>query len=90
MLSTIRLLRVNQIRFTVRLLRAVEALPGGNRLMRRVASWPISAPILNAMLGYQRVFDSLSEAVAAARPYAEGGFEHPDYAKLHMSLVDQI
>jgi hypothetical protein len=38
------------------------------------------------MLGYHRVFDSLSEAVAAARPYAEGGFEHPDYAKLHMSL----
>jgi len=88
MSSTIRHLRVKQIRFTVRVLRAVEALPGGNRLMRRVATWPITVPILNAMLGYHRVFDSLSEAVAAARPYAEGGFEHPDYAKLHMALAE--
>ncbi|MGH6793798.1 MAG: methyltransferase, TIGR04325 family [Methylocella sp.] len=40
------------------------------------------------MLGYHRVFNSLSEAAAAARPYAEGGFEHPDYAKLHMSLAE--
>jgi putative methyltransferase (TIGR04325 family) len=87
MSSTIRLLRVKQIRFTVLLLSAVEALPGGNRLMRRVASWPITAPVLNAMLGYHRVFNSLSEAAAAARPYAEGGFEHPDYAKMHMLLA---
>ncbi|MGA7383707.1 MAG: methyltransferase, TIGR04325 family [Methylocella sp.] len=56
--------------------------------MRRAASRPTTAPILNAMLGYHRVFDSLSEAIAAARPYAEGGFEHPDYAKLHMSLAE--
>jgi putative methyltransferase (TIGR04325 family) len=88
MSSTIRLLRVKQIRFTARLLRAVEALPGGNRLMRRVATWPITAPILNAMLGYHRVFNSLPEAAAAARPYAEGGFEHPDYAGLHLSLAE--
>ncbi len=88
MLSTIRLLRIKQIRFTARLLRAVETLPGGDRLMRRVANWPITAPILNAMLGYLRVFESLSDAVSAARPYAEGGFEHPDYAKLHTSLAE--
>jgi putative methyltransferase (TIGR04325 family) len=88
MLSTIRLLRVKQIRFTARLLRAVEALPGGNHLMRRVATWPITAPILNAMLGYLRVFDSLPEAVAAARPYAEGGHEDPEHPKHHMSLAE--
>jgi putative methyltransferase (TIGR04325 family) len=87
MSSTIRLLRVKQIRFTVRRLCAAEWLPVGNRLIRRVATWPVTAPILNAMLGYHRVFNSLPEAVAAARPYAEGGFEHPDYAKLHMSLA---
>lgn len=56
--------------------------------MRRLAISPISAPILNAMLGYLRVFNSFPEAAAAARPYAEGGFEHPDYAKLHMSLAE--
>jgi putative methyltransferase (TIGR04325 family) len=88
MSSTIRRLRVNQIRFTARLLRAVERLPDGNRLMRRVATWPITAPILNAMLGYLRVFDSLSEAVAAARPYAEGGHENAEHAKLLMSLAE--
>jgi putative methyltransferase (TIGR04325 family) len=88
MSSTIRHLRVNQIRFTARLLSAVEGLPDGNRLMRRVATWPITAPILNAMLGYLRVFDSLSEAVAAARPYAEGGHENAEHAKLLMSLAE--
>ncbi len=88
MSSTIRLLRVKQIRFTARLLRAIEAQRGGNRLMRRVATWPITAPILNAMLGYHRVFNSLSEAVAAAWPYAEGGFEHPEYANRQMSLAE--
>src|SRR5580704_18139524 len=85
MSSTIRRLRVNQIRFTARLLRAVERLPGGNRLIRRVATWPMTAPILNAMLGYLRVFESLREAEVAARPYAEGGNQCPDYATLHMS-----
>jgi putative methyltransferase (TIGR04325 family) len=54
--------------------------------MRRVATWPITAPILNAMLGYLRVFESLREAEVAARPYAEGGHQHPHYATLHMSL----
>jgi putative methyltransferase (TIGR04325 family) len=56
--------------------------------MRRVATWPITAPILNAMLGYHRVFNSLPEAVAAARSYAEGGHEDPENAKLHMSLAE--
>ena len=87
MSSTIRHLRVNQIRFTARLLSAVERLPDGNRLMRRVATWPITAPILNAMLGYLRVFDSLPEAVAAARPYAEGGHEDPEHSKLLLLLA---
>jgi putative methyltransferase (TIGR04325 family) len=55
--------------------------------MRRVANWPITASILNAMLGYHRDFNSFSEAVAAARPYTDGGFEHPEYAKRHMLLA---
>lgn len=88
MLSTIRHLRVKQVRFTARLLRAVESLPGCNRLMRFVATWPITAPVLNAMLGYLRDFNRLPEAIAAARPYAEGGPEHPDAAKEHMSLAE--
>ena len=88
MLSTIRLLRIKQIRFTVRRLCAVEALPGGNRLMRRVATWRITAPVLNAVLGYHRVFNSLSEAVAAARPYADGGHEDPEHPKRLMLLAE--
>lgn len=88
MSSTIRLLRIKQIRFTARLLGAVEALPGGDRLVRRVATWPITASILDAMLGYHRVFNSLPEAIAAARPYAEGGHENAEHSKLHMSLAE--
>jgi putative methyltransferase (TIGR04325 family) len=87
MASIIRRLRIKQIRITARLLHAVERLPGGNRLMRRLATWPLTAPILNAMVGYHRVFNSLSEAVAAARPYTDGGFEHPEYAKRHIALA---
>lgn len=56
--------------------------------MRSAANGPMTAPVLNALLGYQRVFDSLPEAVAAARPYAEGGHENPDNAKLHLWLEE--
>jgi putative methyltransferase (TIGR04325 family) len=79
---------VKQIRFTAGLLSAVVALPGGGRLMRLLVNWPITAPILNAILGYHRVFDNFPEAVAAARPYAERGHEHPLGANKHMSLSE--
>jgi hypothetical protein len=79
-------LRVKQIRFTARLLSTVEALPGGGCLMRLLVNWSITAPVLNALLGYHRLFDSFPEAIAAARPYAEGGHENPLGATIHMSL----
>ncbi|MFZ0496457.1 MAG: methyltransferase, TIGR04325 family [Methylocella sp.] len=86
MIKLLRRLRTAQIRLTFRLLGGFERLPGGTRVLRCVAHWPLTAPILNALLGYLRVFESLREAEVAARPYAEGGHQHPDYAVLHMSL----
>ncbi len=88
MLSKIRRLRIKQISLTARILYAVEALPGGKRLMRCLVTWSVTAPILNGMLGYQRVFNSLSEAAAAALPYADGGHEVPEHSKLHMALAE--
>jgi putative methyltransferase (TIGR04325 family) len=79
-------LRVKQIRFTARLLSAVEALPGGGRLMQPLANWPITAPVLNAILGYQRVFDDLPQALAAAEPYCGGGHDAPGVGALHLGL----
>jgi len=38
-----------------------------------MAHWPLTEPILNALLGYLRVFDDLPQAVAAAEPYSAGG-----------------
>jgi putative methyltransferase (TIGR04325 family) len=86
MLSLIRRLRIKQITVTDRILSVFEKLPGGSRLMSYAANWPITAPLLNAMLGYRRVYESLREAQDAARPYADGGFEHPDYGRLHLSI----
>lgn len=86
--SIIRQLRVRQIRAATKILLAFEGLPCGARIMKAAARSPLSARALNAVLGYQRVFDSLTEAQAAAGPYACGGFEHEDYGKLHLSLSE--
>lgn len=86
-MTPLQRLRVKQIRFTTHLLSGVEALFGGSRLMQHLAQWPLSAPLLNIVLGYRRTFDSLPEAVAAAQPYGEGGHKHPLYATTHMSLA---
>lgn len=56
--------------------------------MSALLHWPVTEPVVNAALGYLRVFNSLPEAEAAARPYADGGHEHPDNAKLHMSVSE--
>jgi putative methyltransferase (TIGR04325 family) len=80
-------LRIKQIRFTVRLLSALEAMPGGGFVMRQLANWPLTAPILNGILGYHRAFDSFSEAITAAQPYAKGGHENPLGVTVHLSLA---
>ncbi len=86
-MTPFRRLRVKQVRFANRLLSAIEALPGGSLLMRKLAQWPVTAPILNGILGYHRVFENLSEAAAAAQPYAEGGHINPLGTTAHMSLA---
>jgi hypothetical protein len=78
-------LRVKQIRFTARILGCVEGFSGGDRLIRTMAHARLTAPILNAMLGYQRVFDDLPQAVAAANPYSCGGNEA---TTLHLRLSE--
>jgi len=80
--------RVKQIRFTARLLGCVEEFRGGNRLIRTLAHWPLTAPILNALLGYLRVFDDLPQAVAAAEPYSGGGHLCSLIGTLHLSLSE--
>ena len=80
--------RVKQIRFTARLLGCVEEFRGGNRLIRTLAHWPLTEPILNALLGYLRVFDDLPQAVAAAEPYSGGGHLCTLIGTLHLSLSE--
>lgn len=79
-------LRVKQIKLAARALNAAETLPGGGLLLRRLAKWPLTAPVLNGILGYHRLFDNLAEAVAAAAPYADKGHNNPGATSLHMSL----
>jgi putative methyltransferase (TIGR04325 family) len=82
----VNLLRLQQIRFTIQLLRAVETMPGGNRLLQILAHSRITKPAFNRLVGFHRVFDSLAEAEAAAQPYAEGGHKNPENADLHIRL----
>jgi hypothetical protein len=74
---------VKQIRFTARILGCVEEFSGGNRLIRTMAHARLTAPILNAMLGYQRVFDDLQQAVAAVNPYSRAGHDAMEAGALH-------
>jgi putative methyltransferase (TIGR04325 family) len=80
--------RVKQIRLTARLLGIIEEFKGGDRLIQGLAHWPLAAPILNALLGYHRVFDDLPQAVAAAEPYSGGGHLSPEVGTLHLSLSE--
>jgi putative methyltransferase (TIGR04325 family) len=77
---------VKQIRFTARVLGCIEEFSGGNRLIRTMAHARLTAPILHAMLGYQRVFDDLPQAVAAANPYSSGGHDAMEAGALHQRL----
>jgi len=88
-LPLIKRIRERQIRITARAFIGAEKLPGGSRFMHTLAHSRLTAPLLNAALGYLRVFDSLQEAEAAARSYSGGGHEHPDYAKLHMAVSQE-
>jgi hypothetical protein len=82
------LLRLKQIRFTNRFLKGIEAMPGGERALGVLARQPIVRPAFNWLVGFHRVFNSLEEAVAAARPFAEGGHENPGNATLHLMLSE--
>ncbi|MGB6493826.1 MAG: methyltransferase, TIGR04325 family [Methylocella sp.] len=88
MIKFLRNLRAEQIRQTYRVLSGFERLPGGRPLLRRMAHWPITAPILDLLLGYLRVFDSLREAEVAARSYTEESHQNPGYSKYLMSLSE--
>jgi putative methyltransferase (TIGR04325 family) len=59
-------------------------------LLIRMAHWPITASILDLLLGYLRVFDSLREAEVAARSYTEESHQNPGYSKLLMALSQAV
>jgi putative methyltransferase (TIGR04325 family) len=55
-----------------------------------MAHWPITASILDLLLGYLRVFESLQEAEVAARSYTEESHQNPGYSKLLMALSQAV
>jgi len=53
--------------------------------MEGLANSPVTAPVLDAILGYRRVYDRLADAAAAVVPHADGGHVHPVNVKVQMS-----
>ncbi len=88
MLSSIRPPRIQQIRSTARLLRANELLAAGKRLISAIAHGRLTGPAFDSLLGYSRAFDSLSGAMDAARPYANGDHQNSEEVNVHLSLAE--
>jgi putative methyltransferase (TIGR04325 family) len=84
----LRAIRAEQGRQTYRALSGFERLPGGGHLLRKLAHWPATAPILDWALGHYRAFNSFQEAESMARSLVAESHQHQDYSKLIMSAKD--
>jgi putative methyltransferase (TIGR04325 family) len=79
MSSIARRMRIRQIQMSSRLLRGVCASPTGLAIIKRMRAAPMFQTMLDAIVGYNRPFQTLDEAAAAIVGYEGGGHSNPDY-----------
>lgn len=83
-------LRIVQIRALASLLISLGNRAVGRRFITRIRSSRPSRAVLDACLGYRRVFPSFAEAQACASKYIRSGHEHPDEIRFHTSISDTV
>jgi putative methyltransferase (TIGR04325 family) len=83
-------LRIFQIRSLAALLTTLGHRSLGRRLITHMRSNRASRAILDACLGFRRVFPSFADAQACASKYIPSGHEHPDEIRFHTSISDTV
>jgi putative methyltransferase (TIGR04325 family) len=83
-------LRIFQIRALASLVTSIGHRAPGRRLITGVRSNRASRAMLDACLGFRRVFASFAEAQACASKYIPSGHEHPDEIRFHTSISDTV
>jgi putative methyltransferase (TIGR04325 family) len=83
-------LRIVQIRALTSLLNFLGGRSAGLNFIARLRSNRITESLLNASLGFRRVFPSFAAAQACASRYIQSGHEHPDEIRYHTSISDIV
>jgi putative methyltransferase (TIGR04325 family) len=83
-------LRIFLIRALASLLTSLGHRAVGRRLITRIRSNRASRAMLDACLGFRRVFPSFADAQACASKYIPSGHEHPDEIRFHTSISDTV
>ncbi len=83
-------IRIFQIRSLASLLTILGHRSAGRRLITHMGSNRVSRPMLDACLGFRRVFPSFADAQACASKYIPSGHEHPDEIRFHTSISGTV
>jgi putative methyltransferase (TIGR04325 family) len=83
-------LRIFQIRALASVLTFLGNRSLGRRFITRIRTYRASRAMLDACLGYRRVFPSFAAAQVSASKYISAGHEHPDEIRFHTSISDSV
>jgi putative methyltransferase (TIGR04325 family) len=83
-------LRIFQIRALASLLTFLGSRAVGRGFITRIRSNRAARGLLNAGLGFRRVFPSFAAAQACASKYIPSGHAHPDESSYHISIADTV
>ncbi len=82
--------RIAQIRALTSLLNLLGGSSAGANLIARLRSNSVTQSLLDASLGFRRVFPSFAAAQASASRYIQAGHEHPDEIRYHTSISETV
>jgi putative methyltransferase (TIGR04325 family) len=83
-------LRTFQIRALASFLNFLGNRATGRQFITRLRSNRVTRALLNACLGFRRVFPSFAAAQACASNYIHAGHEHPDEIRFHTSIAETV
>jgi putative methyltransferase (TIGR04325 family) len=81
--------RAGQIALTARFVKSVSRFRAGQYFLRGLQTLPLTRPLYQGLVGYQRPFASLEEADSAVSRYAQGGHENPQNVKNHLGMYSK-
>jgi putative methyltransferase (TIGR04325 family) len=83
-------LRIFQIRAFAALLTLLGKRTSGRYFISRIQSNRAARRLIEAGLGFRRVFPSFAAAQACASKYISSGHAHPDESTFHISIADTV